>query len=87
MGSAVVEEDHSNILIVIKNRNNLLRDIMEFLSLEIFKNRLDVHFSKYNRGIKFLRLICQVCKIFCYTMFLLSVHQGHTRQEIGRAHV
>lgn len=44
MHSVVVEKDHSNILMVIKNRNNLLRDAIEFLSLEIFKNRLDIYF-------------------------------------------
>lgn len=39
MGSVVVEEAHSNTVMAIKNRDNLLRNITECLSLEIFKNR------------------------------------------------
>lgn len=62
MGSAVVEEDHSNIIMVIKNRSN-------FHSPGIFKNRVDVHFSKNDRAIMFLRRIPGVCKTPCYAQY------------------
>lgn len=71
----MVEKDRANILMVIKNRNNLLRDITEFISLEIFKNRLDAYFPSVTevscsqgtsgecvrlRAVLFLTLCCAV---------------------------
>lgn len=79
----------------IKNRNNFLRDVVRFLFLEIFKNRLEVHFSKYNRDTMVLRQAPGVLLTPCSTRgtidyglaraFLLKLTRSEQRVKPGLA--